>query len=259
MIAATLPKIEGSTVTSIHLEDRGPFGPPLGEALDGPMPTAGLGLWTSGDGTIRTGLWECGPGRFRTTYDDEGELIWLVAGTLICVEDGGPTTRLEVGDAMLFPPRWSGEWQIKGTVRKVLAWWTDGAGGAGRGVGPMRASRVLHPVKAASLALEENTPFPSERTGADPLGRRSRTLWRSGNGAIEVGVWEVDAGRFHADYGAFGECVRILSGDVRCTPDDGSQAFTLREGDWMTFARGWTGEWEMPSPLRKVYVIWEAW
>src|SRR5688500_14548597 len=87
MIAATLPKIEGSVVTSIPLEARGPFGPPLGEPLDGPMPTAGLRLWTSGDGTIRTGLWECGPGRFRTTYDDEGELIWLVAGTLTCVED----------------------------------------------------------------------------------------------------------------------------------------------------------------------------
>jgi uncharacterized cupin superfamily protein len=27
----------------------------------------------------------------------------------------------------------------------------------------------------------------------------------------------------------------------------------------MTFPRGWTGEWEMPSPMRKVYVIWEAW
>jgi uncharacterized protein len=259
MVAATLPMIEGSLVTSIPLEDRGPFGPPLGEPLDGPMPTAGLRLWTSGDGTIRTGLWECGPGRFRTTYDNEGEVIWLVAGTLTCTEVGGQTTRLEVGDAMLFPPGWSGEWQIEGTLRKVLAGWTDGVGGAGRGAGPMLATRVLHPVKAAALPLEENTPFPPERTGAGPLGRRSRTLWRSGNGAIEVGVWEVDAGRFHADYGAFGECVRIVNGEVRCTPDDGSQVFTLREGDWMTFARGWTGEWEMPSPLRKVYVIWEAW
>jgi uncharacterized cupin superfamily protein len=27
----------------------------------------------------------------------------------------------------------------------------------------------------------------------------------------------------------------------------------------MTFPRGWTGEWEMPSPLRKVFVTWEEW
>jgi uncharacterized cupin superfamily protein len=260
MAVATLPRIEGPAVTSMSLPDRGPFGPPLGEPLDGPMPTAGLRLWTSGDATIRTGLWECGPGRFRTSYDDdEGEFIWLVAGTLICTEAGGPTTRLEAGDAMLFPPGWSGEWQIEGTLRKVLAGWTDGAGGAGRGAGPMLATPVLRPAEVAALSLDESPPFPPERTGAGPLGRRHRTLWRRGNGAIEVGVWEVDAGRFHANYGAFGECVRIDSGEVQCTPDDGSPAFTLRAGDWMTFPRGWTGEWVMPSPVRKVYVIWEAW
>jgi uncharacterized cupin superfamily protein len=66
------------------------------------------------------------------------------------------------------------------------------------------------------------------------------------------------AGRFHADFGAFGECIRILSGEVRCTPDDGGEPFTLRAGDWMTFPRGWTGEWAMPTPTRKVYVTWEA-
>ena len=59
MAPATLPKIEGPAVAAIALEDRGPFGPPLGEPLDGPMATAGLRLWTSADGTVRTGLWEC--------------------------------------------------------------------------------------------------------------------------------------------------------------------------------------------------------
>jgi uncharacterized cupin superfamily protein len=178
MVAPRLPMIEGPVVTAIPLADRGPFGPPLGEPLDGPMPTAGLQLWTSGDGTIRTGLWECGPGRFRTTYDDEGEFIWLVAGTLICTEAGGPTTRLEVGDAMLFPPGWSGEWQIEGTLRKVLTGWTAGVGGAGRGAGPILATRTLRPAKAAALSLEENTPFPSERSPwppqSHPLAQRQR-------------------------------------------------------------------------------------
>jgi uncharacterized cupin superfamily protein len=72
-----------------------------------------------------------------------------------------------------------------------------------------------------------------------------------------VGIWEVDAGRFHADFGAYGECTRVVSGEVRCTPD-GGEAFTLRTGDWMTFPRGWTGEWVMPAPLRTVSVTWTA-
>ena len=255
----TLPKIEGPAAITIPLEDRGVFGPPLGESLDGPMPTADLELWSSSDGTVRTGVWECGPGRFRTTFgDDEGEFIWLVAGTLTCVEEGGPTPRLDVGEAMLFPPGWSGEWRIEGTLRKVLAGWTEGAGGEGRGSGPMLAAPVLSPSEAAALALEERAPFPPERTGAGSLAKRSCTLWHSADGSLEVGVWEIDAGRFDADFGAFGECIRILSGEMQCTPDDGGEPFTLRVGDWMTFPRGWTGEWVMPAPTRKVYVTWTA-
>jgi uncharacterized cupin superfamily protein len=259
MIATTTPRIDGTTVTAIPLEDRGLFGPPLGEPLDGPMPVAGLRLWTSGDGTVRTGLWECGPGRFHTVFgDDEGELIWLADGALTCVEDGGATTRLGVGDAMLFPPGWSGEWRIAGTLRKVLAGWTEGTGGAGRGSGPLLATPGLSPAAAAALPLDENTPFPPERTGGGPLRHRNRTHWRSADGSLEAGVWEVDVGRFHADFGGFGECFRVVSGEVRCLPDDGGESFTLRAGDWMTFPRGWTGEWTMPSPLRKVYLTWEA-
>jgi uncharacterized cupin superfamily protein len=252
-------KIEGPAVTSIALKDWGPFGPPLGEPLDGPMSTAGLRLWQSEDESVRTGLWECTDGCFRTRFDDgEGEVIWVAAGTLTCVEDGGPTTRLVPGDVMLFPPGWSGEWRIEGTLRKVLAGWTGGAGGLGRGYGDALAAPRLTPAEATAMALEEGTPFPPERTGDGPLGRRSRTLWRSADETIEMGVWEVDAGRYQANFGASGELIRIISGAVNCTGDDGSR-FSLRPGDWMTIPRGWTGEWVMPSPLRKVYVTWETW
>lgn len=257
MAPTTLPKIEGPTVTAIALEDRGPFGPPLGEPLDGPMATAGLRMWQSTDGSVRTGLWECAEGRFRTTYDAEGEFIWLVAGELTCSEQGGPTTRLAPGDAMLFPPGWSGEWRIDRTVPKVLAGWTGGAGGVGRGSGPAVTVPRLSPAEAATMVLEEQAPFPPERTALGPLGRRGRTLWRSADGAIETGVWEVDAGRFQADFSAYGELIRIVTGEVACSGDDGSR-FTLRAGDWMTIPRGWTGAWDVRAPLRKVYVNWEA-
>ncbi len=258
MTATMTLKIDGITVASIDLEDRGPFGPPLGEPLDGPMATAGLRLWESADGSVRTGLWECGEGRFHTTFDrGEGEFIWVVAGKLICAEDDGPTTRLAPGDAMLFPPGWSGEWRIEGTLRKVLAGWTGGAGGFGRGSGPAVTAPKLSPAEAAALALDEREPFPRERTSGGPLGRRNRTLWCSADGSIEMGVWEVDAGRFQADFSAYGELIHVISGEVNCTGDDGSR-FTVRSGDWMTIPRGWTGDWDVLSPLRKEYVTWEA-
>ncbi len=258
MSATMTPKIDGTTVTALDLEARGLFGPPLGEPLDGPMPTAGLRLWESADGSLRTGLWECGAGRFRTTFDsDEGEFIWVVAGRLTCSEYGGPTTRLAPGDAILFPPGWSGEWRIDGTLRKVLAGWTGGAGGYGRGSGPALTVPELSPAEAATIELEEREPLPPERAVGSPFGRRSRTLWRSADGSIETGVWEVDAGRFQADFSAYGELIRIVIGEVACSGDDGSR-FILRAGDWMTIPRGWMGEWDVRSPLRKVYVTWEA-
>jgi uncharacterized cupin superfamily protein len=78
-------------------------------------------------GTVRVGLWECTPGRFWTRFEaGEGEFIRLVAGRLTCVEDAGPTTRLGPGDAITFPPGWTGEWRIEGTLRKVFAGWTPG-------------------------------------------------------------------------------------------------------------------------------------
>ena len=37
-------------------------------------------------------------------------------------------------------------------------------------------------------------------------------------------------------------------------PGAENTAFTLQPGDWMTFPRGWTGMWEMPQPLRKLFL-----
>ena len=95
MTVATLPKIDGSTVTFIPLEDRGVCGPPLGEPLDCAMPTAGIRLWISGDGRCGPGCGNVARGASAPPYDDEGEFIWLAAGALTCIEEGGLTTRLE--------------------------------------------------------------------------------------------------------------------------------------------------------------------
>lgn len=258
MTATATPKIDGSTAASMELEDRGPFGPPLGEPLDGPMATAGRRVWQSADGTITVGLWECAPGRFWTVFEGEGEFIRIVGGRLTCVEEGGATVQLGAGDAMTFPPGWSGEWRIEETLRKVFVGWTAGGPESGRGTDASTTTSLkIDGAAVASMDLEEQEPFPPERTAGSPLGRRGRTVWRSTDGSVETGVWECDAGRFHADFGAFGELMHVVRGEVECTGDDGS-SFALRPGDAMTFPRGWTGEWDVRSPLRKVYACWEA-
>jgi uncharacterized cupin superfamily protein len=89
------------------------------------------------------------------------------------------------------------------------------------------------------------------------IGSREVATWRSEDGSIETGVWECDAGRFRAEFDAYGELFHVVRGEVECTGDDGSRV-TLRPGDAMTFPRGWSGEWNVRAPLRKVYAIWKA-
>lgn len=257
MTATTTPKIDGAALAAMDLEDRGLFGPPLGEPLDGPMATARRAIWQSADGAVTVGVWECAPGRFWTHYDGEGEFIQVVAGRLTCVEEDGPTTHLTPGDAMTFPPGWRGEWRFVQPLRKVFVGLTADdpapSGGAPATATPPKIDRDT----VAAMALEEQEPFATVDGGT--LGTRGRTIWSSSGGAIRTGVWECDAGRFHADFGAYGEFLRVVGGVVVCTPDDGSDVFTLRPGDAAVFPRGWTGEWDVRgAPLRKVFALWDA-
>lgn len=47
-----------------------------------------------------------------------GEFIHIVIGRMTCIEDGGSTTELSVGDSMTFPHGRNGEWQDHTPLRK---------------------------------------------------------------------------------------------------------------------------------------------
>jgi uncharacterized protein len=106
--------------------------------------------------------------------------------------------------------------------------------------------------EALALELEEREPF--ETTSSEPLPNRGRTLWTSGDGTVEVGVWECDPKPFHADF-PYGEFVRVIRGSLICRGDDGSE-FTLETGDAMVFPRGWTGLWDVQPGFHKIFALW---
>ena len=114
----------------------------------------------------------------------------------------------------------------------------------------------IDPAAAAALELTETAPI-SQPNGR-PLGTRGVDIWTSEDGSIGVGVWEVDAGTFHANFAEYGEAIRIVSGALVCTSYADGTVTTLRPGDTMVFPRGWTGEWTMREPLRKIWTSWSA-
>jgi uncharacterized cupin superfamily protein len=117
-------------------------------------------------------------------------------------------------------------------------------------------AQKIEGAEVGAIALAEQDAIPG--IGGSAIGARERASWRNGEGTIETGVWECDAGRFRAEFDAYGELFTVVSGEVVCTPDGGAP-FTLHPGDSVTFPRGWTGEWDVRSPLRKVYAIWKVW
>jgi uncharacterized cupin superfamily protein len=115
---------------------------------------------------------------------------------------------------------------------------------------------IIDGTRAKSMELEEGEPWPAERTAdGRPIGKRSVETWRNADGSLWSGVWEVDQGKFWATFEGYGEFLYVVSGEMECLGDDGSQ-FTLRAGDTATFPRGWTGWWDVRSPLRKCYSAW---
>ena len=108
---------------------------------------------------------------------------------------------------------------------------------------------------AAALQLDAWGSIGSAMDG--PMGTRGREMWRGAGERVGTGIWECDAGRFTARFTDRGEFIHIVSGRMTCTAVDGAVT-ELAAGDSMTFPPGWTGEWHVHEPLRKLYCEFKA-
>lgn len=64
-------------------------------------------------------------------------------------------------------------------------------------------------------------------------------------------VWEKEVSRFDWQYDSIEECY-ILEGKVTVTPDQGSPV-TFGKGDFVTFKKGLSCEWNVQEAVRKHY------
>ena len=48
-------------------------------------------------------------------------VIYLVAGRMTVIPDGGEAAEIGVGDMAVFPKGWTGTWELHETVRKVYS------------------------------------------------------------------------------------------------------------------------------------------
>jgi uncharacterized cupin superfamily protein len=71
------------------------------------------------DGRVELGIWEVTPGSFRSEKAGVYESMHFVAGAGTITGADGTVTELRPGVVMLCPDGWSGEWDVRETVRKT--------------------------------------------------------------------------------------------------------------------------------------------
>lgn len=109
---------------------------------------------------------------------------------------------------------------------------------------------------AAAMELDVYGPLkpPTGEPLDGPMTTSGKVFFRSENGVIVSGLWEVSAGRMRADFGDDGEMVHVVKGTLRAIPDEG-EPFEVRTGETATFTPFWTGVWELDTPMRKLYCV----
>jgi uncharacterized cupin superfamily protein len=78
-------------------------------------------LWTSANETTKIGVWECTPGRFTADRTAGGEYCHIISGSATVTDaDGGNARDIGVGDLLVLPQGWTGEWVVHEQLRKLF-------------------------------------------------------------------------------------------------------------------------------------------
>jgi len=91
------------------------FGEPIGD-----RPYQGIAVLHSDPSRgIVSGIWECAPGKLQLAIKSD-EFCHVIAGHWILRSTDGTVTEIVPGDSFFFPRGWTGECEIRSTVRKVF-------------------------------------------------------------------------------------------------------------------------------------------
>jgi uncharacterized cupin superfamily protein len=110
--------VAGVSVSPAHLADLplNTVGPRKGAVHGSPVERV---QQISNEGLTEVGVWECTPGRFPVTRDGSHSFMYVLSGRASIYGSGGDVHELRPGTVMVEPDRWTGEWEIKETIRKV--------------------------------------------------------------------------------------------------------------------------------------------
>jgi uncharacterized protein len=108
-----MPPVLIANPLQLDLSDIGPVAEPVGEPL--------VQLKCLVAGEFDDGRVEASPGRWRRHVgESKAELSHFNAGRCTFTPDGGDPIEINAGDAVYFPPRSTGTWNVRETVHKTF-------------------------------------------------------------------------------------------------------------------------------------------
>ena len=112
-----------STMICIHQADLSShnndskFHPRIG-SLSADQLEAVCELWSEPDAEV--GTWECTVGKFPSVKNGRHEISFVLSGRAeIKCDSNGQTVTVVAGDLLILPDGWSGQWDVRETLRKI--------------------------------------------------------------------------------------------------------------------------------------------
>lgn len=99
------------------------------------------------------------------------------------------------------------------------------------------------------------TQIPAEKLIHGTPQVRTTLLYENASKRLAAGEWEAGIGKWRIAYSEW-EYVEIISGACVVEGDDGSR-IEATAGDRFVIEPGFTGTWEVLSPMRKSWVVQE--
>jgi len=197
------------------------------------------------------GSWACTEGGWPSPKLRPTTEFFIVldgAGTLTDLD--GTAHHFGAGDIVVLPKHWSGRWDITQHIHKV--WCVhDHPDVPGAADGIVRV--VVAPVALffAPFHVKDTLPRVAEHALHGSPSITEHIVYDVG--PTYVGLWSCSPGSFAVTARPSAQCFFVVDGVFFLTNSDGS-ARRCTSGDTVVLPKGWSGHWDIISPVRTIKV-----
>ncbi len=200
-------------------------------------------------GNLKAGSWWCAAGGWPSpNLRTSTEIFYVLSGHACVTDMDGTNNYFGPGDVVVLPKEWSGRWDVLEDIHKV--WVTVDHPDLLYGI--VDTTKAI--VKPYSNFAPHNLTPSGVRADATHGSPSTASDTYLDNGHMSTGIWTCTAGSFPVSERATTEAFHLLEGIAFLTNSDGS-ARRCVAGDTVVLPRGWSGQWDVIEPVKKVWVI----